>query len=81
MGQFSMGKLLVLGSERDVVFDYLVYLCHDATCQENAWVVRETNSVPIHPGVYGCYLHLFWRQLSVVRLTQLRSWLVDKSRA
>ena len=28
LGQFSLGDILVLGSQRDLVFDYLVYLCN-----------------------------------------------------
>ena len=59
LGEFSLGQLLVLGPERDLVSDYLVYLCNPVTCQDDAGMVWQTDRLSFNHRIYSGFVHLF----------------------
>ena len=66
-----MGKLLELGSERNLVPHHLADICLGDPFKDGQRVERETNRSPLHCRVFLRPVYLFWGQL-FGRTSQLR---------
>ena len=62
MGKFGLGHLLVMGSERNMVSDNLVYLCDIAACKDDERLGRKENRLSFHNRISGRYVYIFWRE-------------------
>ncbi len=71
MGTLCLGNILELGSERDMVTDYLVYLCCFFACPIHQGLEGKKSSGPLHRWICVCIVHLFRSQLSHLRTSQL----------
>ena len=63
LGQFSLGPLLGLGSQRNLVPDYLVHLCDIAACPDDERLGWQTHCISFHPWIYCCTLYIFRSKL------------------
>lgn len=71
----AWGSYWSWGSERNMVFNHLVYIRHLAPCQTDAWMARQADRLPFHPRFHGGSIHLF-RSEPAPRSAQLRDELI-----
>ena len=71
LGKLRLGTVLGLGSQRNMVTDYVVHICHAPACQIDAWLARATNRLPFGARFCCGAVHLF-RCQPAARIAQLR---------
>ena len=59
MGRERLGKLLELGSEGNVVADYVVYLCDRAACPSHRRLERQAGGPAFHNRIFHHHHRLF----------------------
>jgi len=64
LGQFSLGPLLGLGSQGNLVPDYLVHLCDIAACPDDERLGWQTHCISFHHWIFCCALYIFRSELS-----------------